>query len=558
MKKFILKVLSAVILVSFVLSALVPANAYGYFAIEYDHQAVIIVSEVSDSYGTMLSQYSDDYHDMTLAHDVKGEYVTAKGLIACDVKIKSFGFAYEGDDTAYVGSEKIVDENVKDMLEHITGTTGETVRFSVDVPVYTGEHTFYLVVVLEDDAIYEIARITYTGVENGTDLPKEADISVHMWVVAKYTSGAYVTDSQYFTVPAYIDEGYFIIDMTDLIGDIEEKAGKRFGVVDVQVNGKETEFDGYYTDVAEDFVVVYGNYSDGYDVKLRYEEIADVTLVPNYEGAAGTDTVEAVRGCTTGLISDLFMQKGKFIVDWNTEPDGSGRSFWAYGGNIAFPKDDPYVDLYTLTLYAIWADLGEPGDINGDGEVNNKDVVVLFKYLSGVNTECDKYALDVNNDGYNDNKDTATLFRYVSGGDVNAFYSGYAAKLYRDGFRFDMPGGFMILDDSWGIVTLISSSGDMIWAEVTDAPEGSFADLPDEYFADEVIKTYTYKTVKILNTERTKLHGRDAAIVTFTINGGEPDKIAFVSGGEKMLTLAVFALSEDSAAELEAVIPSVR
>ncbi|MBQ7698868.1 MAG: dockerin type I repeat-containing protein [Clostridia bacterium] len=57
------------------------------------------------------------------------------------------------------------------------------------------------------------------------------------------------------------------------------------------------------------------------------------------------------------------------------------------------------------------------GDANGDGAVNNKDVVVLFRYVSGdaagstVVKNC-----DYNGDGEINNKDVAALFRGVSDG----------------------------------------------------------------------------------------------------------------------------------------------
>ncbi len=56
------------------------------------------------------------------------------------------------------------------------------------------------------------------------------------------------------------------------------------------------------------------------------------------------------------------------------------------------------------------------GDVNSDGELNNKDVVALFRYVSGNKTavtnadEC-----DINGDGSIDNKDVVALFRDVSG-----------------------------------------------------------------------------------------------------------------------------------------------
>ena len=59
-----------------------------------------------------------------------------------------------------------------------------------------------------------------------------------------------------------------------------------------------------------------------------------------------------------------------------------------------------------------------PGDINGDGDVNNKDLTRLFRYLTGYEVEVVESALDINGDGSINNKDQTRLFRYLSGYDV--------------------------------------------------------------------------------------------------------------------------------------------
>ena len=60
-----------------------------------------------------------------------------------------------------------------------------------------------------------------------------------------------------------------------------------------------------------------------------------------------------------------------------------------------------------------------PGDINGDGVVNNKDVVRLFRYLSGFEEPVVEAALDINGDGAVNNKDVVRLFQYLSDYDVS-------------------------------------------------------------------------------------------------------------------------------------------
>ena len=53
------------------------------------------------------------------------------------------------------------------------------------------------------------------------------------------------------------------------------------------------------------------------------------------------------------------------------------------------------------------------GDVNLDGEVNNKDVAVLFRAVSDADIVYSD-AADVNADGFENNKDVAVLFRFLS------------------------------------------------------------------------------------------------------------------------------------------------
>lgn len=74
------------------------------------------------------------------------------------------------------------------------------------------------------------------------------------------------------------------------------------------------------------------------------------------------------------------------------------------------------------------------GDINGDSEVDNKDVVSLFRYLSGnmEESKVDLIACDVNGDGNNDNKDVTVLFRYLNGAAIEIFYGKDQPQSYED------------------------------------------------------------------------------------------------------------------------------
>lgn len=55
------------------------------------------------------------------------------------------------------------------------------------------------------------------------------------------------------------------------------------------------------------------------------------------------------------------------------------------------------------------------GDVNGDGDVNNTDLLRLLEYLSGEKVEIDSNAADVNKDGVIDEKDLLSLVESLTG-----------------------------------------------------------------------------------------------------------------------------------------------
>ena len=62
-----------------------------------------------------------------------------------------------------------------------------------------------------------------------------------------------------------------------------------------------------------------------------------------------------------------------------------------------------------------------PGDINGDGVVNTKDLTRLMKYLSGEEVDVVSEAADVNGDGAVNGKDLTRLMKYISGKEAEIF-----------------------------------------------------------------------------------------------------------------------------------------
>ena len=82
--------------------------------------------------------------------------------------------------------------------------------------------------------------------------------------------------------------------------------------------------------------------------------------------------------------------------------------------NVDFEDVEFDVDGATITI----KDGGMPGDANGDGKVNNKDLALLVQHLSDWDVEIDLGCVDVNADGKVNNKDSALLMQYLNDWDV--------------------------------------------------------------------------------------------------------------------------------------------
>ncbi len=57
-------------------------------------------------------------------------------------------------------------------------------------------------------------------------------------------------------------------------------------------------------------------------------------------------------------------------------------------------------------------------DVNNDSKINNRDYVIIMRYINGWNIECTVNAADVYNDGELNNKDIAFLMQYLNDWDV--------------------------------------------------------------------------------------------------------------------------------------------
>ncbi len=170
--------------------------------------------------------------------------------------------------------------------------------------------------------------------------------------------------------------------------------------------------------------------------------VSDDALIFTLGGESGAWTLETA----SGTLAVTSAKNGKLAWSatnntWTiaiTEGNATIQNTWSsgrpeelcYNANVGQERFANYKptsgmkvpQLYRLSGAAVYttefASSYLPGDINGDGAVNNKDVTRLFQYLSGYDVEVVEAALNVNGDGSVNNKDLTRLFQYLSGYDV--------------------------------------------------------------------------------------------------------------------------------------------
>lgn len=137
----------------------------------------------------------------------------------------------------------------------------------------------------------------------------------------------------------------------------------------------------------------------------------DINTMLDYENALN-ELAEADENVGLVKLTSIFAEVVK-----SKGPEDYISSYWNHG------------DDFTVRIYAtgiLQAMLGEeadnhmPGDVDGDDDVNLKDLVKLAQYVAGwEGLEVDENALDVDGDGDVDLDDVNRLAKYLAGWDVD-------------------------------------------------------------------------------------------------------------------------------------------
>ena len=553
MKNKLIKITVILLVLTFIPVFGTAAESYDdVFPIEMYHDVQISADEIFDENNVSIAEVGgNNKYETVIEQNVSGDKITLYGFLACDTKIVSFGYGYAFDGNAVMDSEKYVGpdhELLQTIFSNYTEAGGEVTRFRIDVPVYDGENEVYALVMLEDGNIYEIWRVLYTGT-NGNTPEYSIDQDIAVSVTAEGTN---IKNKQY-TVPAHIMDDCFYLEMGDVTASIEKQYGAEYAIIEIFVNGEEADHDDMYDNIPRSDIYVSSCYNDGDVVSVTYEKVAQATVDTNYAGGEKIK-VRAVHGATASL-DKRPMRKDMILVDFNTRPDGKGDSC-IVDGFITFPSDRS-VDLNDFTIYAIWKELSVPGDVNGDGLANNKDIVTLFKLVSGESVSYDEFAVDVNNDGEENNKDVVVLFKYVSGGDVKAYYYGYTLKQSIAGFSFDLPKGFIEAASDDESLMLIGICGDLIVAEVSSFPsDKTLANTPDSEFRQLLESS---AGLKIGSINRTTINGVYAVRIPFTVDDiSVHGENVFIVKGSSLLSFMYITDTELYTSDLNNTILSIK
>ena len=139
---------------------------------------------------------------------------------------------------------------------------------------------------------------------------------------------------------------------------------------------------------------------------------------------SGSDTLKAVQiswSSMTNISANGTFLTMHFTVNANAPKDASAtvRIISNKGDFCDIDENDVVFSSVDGVIKVVE---GIPGDINGDKEVNSKDLIRLRKYFTGWDVNVDILACDCNGDGNVNSKDLIRLRKYFSGWDVELFY----------------------------------------------------------------------------------------------------------------------------------------
>ena len=151
----------------------------------------------------------------------------------------------------------------------------------------------------------------------------------------------------------------------------------------------------------------------GWDKELSPVCISDAEYTAVYESTYIDYTVKFLDFDGSVISEKTYHYGDKIDIPADPSREEDNKYMYEFAGwdkeiISTCTENAEYTAVYRETAKAIL------GDCNGDGSVDNKDVVALFRYVSGSEKLDDESVYDFNDDNTVDNKDVVALFRFVS------------------------------------------------------------------------------------------------------------------------------------------------
>lgn len=128
-----------------------------------------------------------------------------------------------------------------------------------------------------------------------------------------------------------------------------------------------------------------------------------------FEGGISENRLVPVGGSLSELPTPE--REGWVFLGWF---DAAAESVFTAGQGNAVTTETVFTK--DTTVYAHWR---QPGDVNGDGEVDNRDVTRLIRCLNYPGVEAVEANMDTNGDKKLDSEDVAQLIRFIKYQDVD-------------------------------------------------------------------------------------------------------------------------------------------
>lgn len=241
------------------------------------------------------------------------------------------------------------------------------------------------------------------------ELPNLASLKKHEGE-GMYTEFSYTPSSRYFGAGG-TDAGVGITDKTKLLTIVGKVAAGGTYKLTLVTEGND--------------IVIAGNGATVDNTSHQFKRV----VTPSVVTVQNSNTVSGTVSYTSGNYTEL-----KVMLETGMEANVSGDGTFSFsevpnGEHVitatALDGTKKLNGKATIVLTGQNAEnleielkQGIRGDVNNDGKINNRDLVLMRQYLAGWDVTASEYGLDVNGDGKVNNRDLVLMRQYLAGWDV--------------------------------------------------------------------------------------------------------------------------------------------